>query len=96
MLKAFIDLLPQFALRGKVALPLLTGGSLAHVLALDYGPRPVLQSLDPKHVVSGLFLLDKWLTLEPSGNLVIDADTEPRLQALVRSFAALRAAGTAA
>src|SRR5688572_24039235 len=37
LLKSFIDLLPQFGLRGKTVLPLLTGGSLAHVLALDYG-----------------------------------------------------------
>jgi FMN reductase len=35
--KLFIDLLPQFALRGKAVMPLATGGSLAHVLALDYG-----------------------------------------------------------
>ena len=57
--KAFIDLLPQFALREKVVLPLLVGGSLAHVLALDYAVRPMLQSLDPRLIVSGLFLLDK-------------------------------------
>ena len=33
VLKAFLDLLPQFAFGGKVVLPLLTGGTAAHVLA---------------------------------------------------------------
>src|SRR5262245_638127 len=37
VLKTFLDLLPQSGLRGKVVLPLLTGGSPAHALALDYG-----------------------------------------------------------
>src|SRR3954468_9149378 len=41
-LKALLDLLPQYALAGKVVLPLVTGGSPAHVLAIDYALRPVL------------------------------------------------------
>src|SRR4051794_37089240 len=41
LLKCFLDLQPQFGLRDKAVLPLLTGGSLAHVLVLDYALRPV-------------------------------------------------------
>jgi FMN reductase len=48
--KLFIDLLPQFALKGKVAMPLATGGTIAHILALDYSLRPVLQSLGVRHM----------------------------------------------
>ena len=55
--KLFVDLLLQFALRGKVAMPLATGGSLTHVLALDYGLRPVLQSLGARHIVQSFFVL---------------------------------------
>jgi FMN reductase len=85
LLKTFLDLLPQFALRGKVVLPLLTGGTTAHVLALDYALRPVLQSLDPQLVVAGLFVLDKAITL--SGDQVsIDPDIVPRLTAITRTF----------
>ena len=36
LLKVFLDLLPQFAFRGKAVLPIVTGGSPAHVLAVDY------------------------------------------------------------
>lgn len=86
VLKAFLDLLPQFALRGKVVLPLLSGGTLAHVLALDYALRPVLQSLDPKLVVAGLFVLDKSIAVEPDGRATIDPEVTPRLEQVAQSF----------
>jgi len=86
VLKAFLDLLPQFALRGKVVLPLLTGGSVAHVLALDYAVRPVLQSLDPRLVVGGLFVLDKSITVEADGSVKIDPEVTPRLEQVTQTF----------
>jgi FMN reductase len=85
VLKAFIDLLPQFALRGKVILPLLTGGTLAHVLALDYAVRPVLQSLDPKLIVAGLFVLDKGIELTEDGAR-IEPEVGARLDQVTQAF----------
>jgi pyruvate-ferredoxin/flavodoxin oxidoreductase len=46
---AFLDLLPQLGLTGKAVLPLAVGGSIAHVLAIDYGLRPVLCSMAAEH-----------------------------------------------
>lgn len=86
VLKSFIDLLPQFGLRGKTVLPLLTGGSLAHVLVLDYALRPVLQSLDPRLVVSGLFVLDKLIALGEDGSVSLEPEVEPRLEQIVQTF----------
>lgn len=86
ILKAFLDLLPQFGLRDKVVLPLATGGTVAHVLAIDYALRPVLSSLDPLHVVPGLFVLDKQLVVQADGSLEIDADLSGKLDAAIKSF----------
>jgi FMN reductase len=47
-LKVFLDLLPQDGLDGKLVLPVATGGSQSHMLALDYALRPVLASLGPR------------------------------------------------
>jgi len=58
LLKAALDILPQFSLAGKVVLPLGTGGSLAHVLALDYSLRPVIQSMGARHIVQSHFVVD--------------------------------------
>ena len=86
LLKTFLDVLPQFALRAKVVLPLATGGSIAHVLAIDYALRPVLSSLDPLHVVNGLFLLDKQISVLPSGEVQLEPDMDERLNGVLDQF----------
>ena len=86
LLKTFLDVLPQFGLRGKVVLPIATGGSLAHVLAIDYALRPVLNSLDPVHIVSGLFVLDKQITVLENGDIELEAALEPRLDGVIEQF----------
>jgi FMN reductase len=86
VLKTFLDVLPQFGLRDKVVLPLATGGTVAHVLAIDYALRPVLSSLDPLHVVPGLFVLDKQLVVASDGSLELDADLSAKLDTAITSF----------
>ncbi|TDT42052.1 FMN reductase [Streptomyces sp. BK208] len=71
LLKSLLDLLPQYALAGKTVLPLATGGSTAHVLAIDYALRPVLSSMGATHIVPGWFTLDKDLTVGVDGSLIV-------------------------
>lgn len=85
LLKAVLDLLPQFALAGKTVLPLATGGSPAHVLALDYAFRPVLSSMGAEHVVQGYFLLDQLITRTPDG-VQIAPEAEAALLPIVDAF----------
>src|SRR5205809_610197 len=58
LLKVFFDLLPQDGLAGKVAIPIATGGSLAHLLALDYGLRPLLASVGALTVTTAVYGTD--------------------------------------
>ncbi|PSM45047.1 FMN reductase (NADPH) [Streptomyces dioscori] len=71
LLKSLLDLLPQYALAGKTVLPLATGGSTAHVLAIDYALRPVLSSMGAAHIVQGWFTLDKDITAGDDGSLTV-------------------------
>ncbi|MFC9842658.1 NADPH-dependent FMN reductase [Streptomyces sp. NPDC060223] len=71
LLKSLLDLLPQYALTGKTVLPLATGGSTAHVLAIDYALRPVLSSMGAAHIVPGWFTLDKDITVGDGGTLTV-------------------------
>jgi len=87
LLKTLLDLLPQSGLAGKVVLPLATGGTTAHVLAIDYALRPVLSSLGPAHVVQGYFLLDQDISREPDGSSVFAEETRDSLARAVRRFA---------
>jgi FMN reductase len=86
VLKAFLDLLPQTGLAGKVALPLMTGGTIAHVLALDYAFRPVLAALGAHHVVTGLFLLDKTIGVRPEGGIQLEPELRARLDGVLDDF----------
>jgi FMN reductase len=88
LLKTFIDLLPQFGLTGKVVLPLATGGSMAHVLAIDYALRPVLVSMGAGTVVGGVFVLDRFIEREATGpSYVVEPEIRARLDAVVADFA---------
>ncbi|GLW48990.1 FMN reductase (NADPH) [Streptomyces sp. NBRC 14336] len=71
LLKSLLDLLPQYALAGKTVLPLATGGSTAHVLAIDYALRPVLNSMGPAHITPGWFTLDKDISVADDGTLTV-------------------------
>lgn len=85
LFKAFLDLLPQFALAGKVILPCATGGSLAHVLALDYGLRPVLQSMGARHIVQSQFVPEGHMVLE-DGALRITGPSQGPMDEAVHHF----------
>lgn len=94
VLKALLDLLPQTGLRGKAVLPLATGGTLAHLLAVDYALRPVLSALGARHVVPGTFLLDSAFVSGPAEpghpplRYSLAPDAELRLTDAIAAFVA--------
>lgn len=57
-LKTLLDLLPERALSHKVVLPIATGGSIAHMLAVDYALKPVLSALKAQETLQGIFADD--------------------------------------
>jgi len=86
VLKVLLDVLPQSALKGKTVLPLATGGSAHHMLALDYALRPVLQSLGAKHILPGIYATDAQVVLEPEGGYRVDPDIAERLDEAVNTL----------
>jgi FMN reductase len=69
-----------------VVLPLATGGSPHHMLALDYSLRPVLQSLGAKHILPGIYATDAQVTLSESGSYQVSADIGARLDDAVHTL----------
>ncbi|MGU3306302.1 NADPH-dependent FMN reductase [Pseudomonas sp. M5A4_2d] len=57
-LKTVLDLLPERALAHKIVLPMATGGSIAHMLAVDYALKPVLSALKAQELLHGIFAED--------------------------------------
>ncbi|MEU0840737.1 NADPH-dependent FMN reductase [Streptomyces sp. NPDC005962] len=88
LLKSLLDLLPQYALEGKTVLPLATGGSTAHVLAIDYGLRPVLASMGAAHITPGWFVLDKHIEAREDGGVEVAPAAREGLERVVDQFSA--------
>lgn len=86
LLKSLLDLLPQYALADKVVLPLATGGSVAHVLAIDYALRPVLSAMGATHVVPGWFVLDRHIVAAQDGSTEIEESTAGALGQVLAQF----------
>lgn len=86
LLKAFLDLLPQEAFADKVVLPIATGGTIAHLLAIDYALKPVLSELKARHILGGVYAVDKQLELQPGGSIQVDQEIDQRLKHSLRDF----------
>ena len=74
-LKTLLDVLPERALHHKVVLPVATGGSNAHMLAVDYALKPVLSALKAQEVLHGVFADDSQITYTEDGG-----DLSPALE----------------
>lgn len=66
LLKVFFDLLSPDALRGVIGVPIMTGGSPAHQLAVDHGLRPLFASLGAVTVAAGVYGHDSQFDTTPA------------------------------
>ncbi|KRP63152.1 NADPH-dependent FMN reductase [Pseudomonas trivialis] len=80
-LKTVLDLLPERALAHKVVLPMATGGSIAHMLAVDYALKPVLSALKAQELLHGIFAEDSQIAY---GEGSVQAQLVPVLEARLR------------
>ncbi len=90
-LKTLLDLLAERALEGKVVLPLATGGTVAHMLAVDYSLKPVLSALKAQEILHGVFADDSQVIdyqhkphFSPNLQIRLDSALETFWQALHR------------
>lgn len=79
-LKLFLDLLPPDALRGKRVLPLATGGSPAHLLAIDYALKPVLAALGARDILDAVYATDAQFLADAQGGWRPDEAAADRLR----------------
>ncbi|MBA2940389.1 NADPH-dependent FMN reductase [Paenibacillus sp. CGMCC 1.16610] len=86
VLKAFLDLLPQKGLESKIVLPLAVGGTLSHLLAIDYALKPVLSALGAQNILQGVYVLDKQVTWGEQGQAILEDEISTRLHESVTQF----------
>lgn len=81
VLKTFLDLIPQKGLQRKVVLPLFIGGTIAHLLSIDYALKPVLAVLGATHILTGVYALDSWVAKTDNGGFELNEEVTERLDA---------------
>lgn len=89
LLKIFLDVLPQYGLRGKSVLPIAVGGTMAHMQMLDLCLRPVLQSMWPRHIGQGCFLLSQDIAFDDDGGIKLEGPGALLLQEVIAAFRAI-------
>ena len=76
-LKTLIDMLPQKILQHKAVLPIMTGGSPAHLLALEYTLKPTISILKGQSL-DGVYIIDHQLDKSKT-NPIVDRDIQKRV-----------------
>ena len=86
VLKAYLDLLPQNSLAGKVILPIATGGTLGHLLAINYALKPVLSELGASQILAGVYVLDTQIQSYDETSVQLEEETEQILRSQLQEF----------
>ncbi|GIP16135.1 FMN reductase (NADPH) [Paenibacillus montaniterrae] len=79
ILKTYLDLLPQKGLEHKTILPIAVGGSLAHLLSLEYALKPVLSVLGATTILQPVYLIDKQIERLENGSFSIAEEAIERI-----------------
>lgn len=54
-LKLLLDLIPQNGLSNKIIIPVATGGSISHLLAIEYALNPVISNIGAETILPGIY-----------------------------------------
>ncbi|MDF0604850.1 NADPH-dependent FMN reductase [Neisseriaceae bacterium TC5R-5] len=92
-LKVLLDLIPAGGLEGKPVLPLVSGGSLSHLLALDYALKPVLTALKASVIHQGVFAVDSQVSRVQDGPIQLEGGLRKRLHEAAADFSQQLLAG---
>lgn len=79
VLKTFLDLVPQKGFKDKLIVPLFIGGTIAHLLSIDYALKPVVSALGATHVLGGVYGIDQWVTRLDGGGFQLAEELIRRL-----------------
>lgn len=84
VLKALFDILPQDILQNKYLLPVMTGGSSSHLLALEYALKPLLATMKAQNL-KGLYFQDSDID-KTTDNVIVDEDMLNRTKKQLHYF----------
>lgn len=79
ILKTYLDLIPQKGLEHKTVLPIAVGGSIGHLLSLEYALKPVLSVLGATEILNSVYIVDQQIERLENGHFNIQDEAVERL-----------------
>ncbi|MEO0434321.1 MAG: FMN reductase (NADPH), partial [Cyanobacteria bacterium J06656_5] len=79
--------LPQYAFSDKTIFPIATGGTITHLLSIEYSMKPLFAVLGATHIKGGIFIVDSQIQRLEAGDIQLDEDIKARLQKSLLEFA---------
>ena len=86
ILKTYLDLIPQKGLENKKIVPIAIGGSIGHLLAVEYALKPVLSVLGATEILNTVFVLDQQVERLENGDYKIQEGVLDRLNNELQKF----------
>ena len=86
ILKTYLDLIPQKGLENKKIVPIAIGGSIGHLLAVEYALKPVLSVLGATEILNTVFVLDQQVEKSVNGDYKIQEDVLEHLNNELQKF----------
>ncbi|WP_423798299.1 NADPH-dependent FMN reductase [Neobacillus sp. SAB-20_R2A] len=83
ILKSFFDLIPEKGLAGKTVLSIASGGTLAHLLTLEYAFKPLFSVLGAREIPQGVYIVDAQVSYTGDEIKFVDPQLEERLTSAV-------------
>ena len=86
ILKTYLDLIPQKGLENKTILPVVIGGSLAHLLMIEYALKPVLSALGANQFTQGVYVVDQQIERLDGNRFILGEEAQERLVMRVKEL----------
>ncbi|MGL5831673.1 MAG: NADPH-dependent FMN reductase [Waterburya sp.] len=86
VLKALLDLMPQYAFAEKTILPIAIGGTINHLLSIDYSIKPLLSAMGATHILRGIYIVNSQIQFDDRGEIQLDIEVEERLQTSLKQL----------
>ncbi|MBM7572692.1 NADPH-dependent FMN reductase [Aquibacillus albus] len=86
ILKSYLDLLPQKGLENKNIFLIVMGGTIAHLLSIEYALKPVLSVLGATHIEKEVFIQDSQVVWNDHGKVDLSEEVNQRLETSISRF----------
>ena len=86
ILKALLDLMPQYAFAKKIILPIAVGETTNHLLSIDYTFKILLTAMGATRILTGIYIINSQIQFNDNRQSQLDIEIKEKLQASIEEL----------